>query len=131
MPNNNFHLSQFLRVKRSPRRRRFKEGIEILPQKQVKNHQKASRGRTLTLLDVNFITYERSNSTQPLSPPLSFKDNSKVAFYIHGFYTASLEDGVGVRNALLQNTTDVDYVVLVDWRKLSLRNQLYNYFLHF
>lgn len=45
-----------------------------------------------------------------------FEHLKKVVFYIPGFMTNDLSDGVDMKNALVNGTNDVDCVILVDWR---------------
>uniref|UniRef100_A0A8D8Y5R0 Deoxyribonuclease-2-beta n=1 Tax=Cacopsylla melanoneura TaxID=428564 RepID=A0A8D8Y5R0_9HEMI len=47
---------------------------------------------------------------------LYYKNMKKVAFYIHGFRTDDLIDGVTMKNALAEGTDDIDCVLVVDWR---------------
>lgn len=45
-----------------------------------------------------------------------FEHMRNIVFYVHGFMTNDLHDGVRMKNALVDGTDDVDCVILVDWR---------------
>lgn len=53
-----------------------------------------------------------------------FEHMKKVVFYIHGFMTSDLKDGLEMKNALVNGTDDVDCVILVDWRLGSYYGKL-------
>lgn len=53
-----------------------------------------------------------------------FEHMNRVVFYIHGFMTNDLKDGVDMKNALVSGTDDIDCVILVDWRLGSYYGKL-------
>ncbi|XP_050533336.1 phospholipase A1-like [Daktulosphaira vitifoliae] len=71
--------------------------------------------------DVKFIAFLANKPDEPLEASSVVYDHmKKVIFYTHGFKTADLNDGVNMKNALIEGADDFDCIILVDWRKGSL-----------
>lgn len=92
--------------------------IKLLDAKNFKTQNFSSE----IMIDGNFelpmIAYKTGRPGDPLDGrTVIFEHMKKVVFYIHGFRTNDLIDGVTMKDSLVSGTDDVDCVVLVDWRK--------------
>lgn len=90
------------------------------PNEKIKNFSiDINRNENFTLPMLSFKT---DRSDQALDGrTVVFEHFKKVVFYIPGFMTNDLSDGLDMKNALVHGTDDVDCVVLVDWRQGSYR----------
>ncbi|XP_031637136.1 uncharacterized protein LOC116349717 [Contarinia nasturtii] len=65
---------------------------------------------------LDIIAYKTSQPDQKLDGnTVIFKFMKKIAFYIHGFRTNDLNDGIAMKDAIAAGVDDIDCVLIVDW----------------
>lgn len=71
-------------------------------------------------IKLQIIAYKSDRFEKPLDArSVNFQHMKKVVFYIPGFMTEDLNDGITMKNALVTGTDDIDCIIFFDWRKGS------------
>jgi len=78
--------------------------------------------------EMPLIAFKRSFPSEALdATALEFHSFKKVVVCILGYAAADLNDAFKIKDALFQGTQDVDVVVVLDWRRWSLRKLKLHY----
>ncbi len=100
--------------------------IEKINMSTFEVYQSSLDARTSYKRPIPFIAYHRINSDISVDAnTVNFKKRDKVVFYIHGYATEDLEAATRIKTALFYGARDLNYFVIVDWRKWSLRMLLF------
>lgn len=106
----------------------YKYNVEIT-MNSIDTNQKVRNFSDEINLNENFvipmITFKSDRPDQALDGrTVIFEHFNKVVFYVPGFMTNDLSDGLNMKNALVIGTDDVDCIILVDWRLGSYNGKL-------